>query len=88
PAPADIEFGFLDGKLMLFQIRPFLQNQTAMRNQFLNQLDAGLRRDPAVAARKLDLRETPPVVPPEPTPQPGPIIQIPAGDVFTAAHVP
>ena len=77
PAPADIEFGFLDGKLMLFQIRPFLQNQSAMRNQYLSQLDAGLRRDPAAAARMVDLRETPAVVPPpaEPKPQPGPIIQ-------------
>lgn len=80
PAPADIEFGFLEGKLMLFQIRPFLQSQTAMRNQYLIQLDAGLRRESNAAARMVDLRETPsataPVVPPSP-PKPGPIIQSP-----------
>ncbi len=29
PAPADIEFGFLDGKLQLFQLRPFLESRKA-----------------------------------------------------------
>jgi hypothetical protein len=81
PAPADMEFGFLEGKLMLFQIRPFLQNQTAMRNQYLVQLDAALRRDPAAPARTVDLREVPvppPPPPAEPVPKTGPIIQAPA----------
>lgn len=78
-APADIEFGFLAGKLMLFQIRPFLQSQTAMRNQYLIQLDAGLRRDANAATRTVDLREVPSatVPAPQPPPKPGPIIQAP-----------
>ena len=41
-APADIEFGFLDGRLKLFQIRPFLESRQARGNAYLNSLDAGL----------------------------------------------
>ncbi|HXG27786.1 MAG TPA: PEP/pyruvate-binding domain-containing protein [Nevskiales bacterium] len=89
PAPADIEFGFVDGKLMLFQIRPFLQNQAAMRNQYLAQMDASLRRSATGVPRTVDLREIPPVPAParpapapvpETAPQPGPIIQAPQPD--------
>ncbi len=43
PAPADVEFGFVDGKLMLFQIRPFLQNRIAARSEYLAAMDTGLR---------------------------------------------
>lgn len=43
PAPADIEFGFLDGKLKLFQIRPFLESIQARGNHFLRQLDQGIQ---------------------------------------------
>jgi phosphoenolpyruvate synthase/pyruvate phosphate dikinase len=39
PAPADIEFGFVDGKLQLFQIRPFLESIQARSNEYLNDLD-------------------------------------------------
>jgi hypothetical protein len=42
PAPADVEFGFVDERLMLFQIRPFLQNRTAARSRALLELDAAL----------------------------------------------
>ena len=42
-APADIEFGFVRGHLMLLQIRPFLQSRRASTNQYLIDLDAGLR---------------------------------------------
>ena len=42
PAPADIEFGFLDGKLQLFQIRPFLESRQARGSHYLNQMDATL----------------------------------------------
>jgi hypothetical protein len=38
-APADIEFGFLKGKLKLFQIRPFLESSRARSNQYLQELD-------------------------------------------------
>ncbi|MFV1978410.1 MAG: PEP/pyruvate-binding domain-containing protein, partial [Myxococcota bacterium] len=40
--PADIEFAFKDGKLALLQIRPFVENKSAQRNQYLSELDAGL----------------------------------------------
>lgn len=39
PAPADIEFGFVKGKLNLFQIRPFLESAQARGNAYLNALD-------------------------------------------------
>ena len=42
PAPADIEFGFLNGKLKLFQIRPFLESVRARNSSFLRALDRGL----------------------------------------------
>ncbi|NIQ38792.1 MAG: hypothetical protein GTN81_09400 [Proteobacteria bacterium] len=38
-APADIEFGFYQGHLVLFQIRPFLESSRARRSLFLNSLD-------------------------------------------------
>jgi hypothetical protein len=39
PAPADIEFGFVNSKLQLFQIRPFLESIQARSNEYLNNLD-------------------------------------------------
>ena len=42
PAPADIEFGFLDNQLKLFQIRPFLESTAARSNAYLKTLDSGL----------------------------------------------
>jgi hypothetical protein len=39
PTPADIEFGFDDGRLVLFQIRPYLRNAAARRNHYLLTLD-------------------------------------------------
>jgi hypothetical protein len=45
---ADVEFGFLDGKLFLFQIRPFVQNKGAAKNRYLQSLDAGLNEATAV----------------------------------------
>jgi hypothetical protein len=56
PAPADIEFGFVNGRLMLFQIRPFLQNKSAQGNQYLNQLDAPLRQKDDI---NVDLQRAP-----------------------------
>lgn len=41
--PADVEFGFVAGRLALFQIRPYLQSKTARRDRFLLELDAPLR---------------------------------------------
>ncbi|MDQ7074398.1 MAG: PEP/pyruvate-binding domain-containing protein [Gammaproteobacteria bacterium] len=42
PTAADIEFGFLDGKLVLFQIRPFVQSKKAKFSKYLNELDKSL----------------------------------------------
>lgn len=52
--PADVEFGFVDGRLALFQIRPYLQSKTARRHHFLRELDApmGARKE-----RWIDLLE-------------------------------
>ncbi len=41
---ADVEFGFIDGKLILFQIRPFVESKSAQGNQFLNELDQQLKK--------------------------------------------
>lgn len=39
PAPADIEFGFRDGRLALFQIRPFVESMRARRSAYLVNMD-------------------------------------------------
>ena len=56
PVPADVEFGFLDGKLQLFQIRPFLDSRLARGSQYLNRMDATLD---ATLSKTIDLREVP-----------------------------
>jgi phosphohistidine swiveling domain-containing protein len=45
PVPADIEFGFYQNRLMLFQIRPFLESVRARQNLFLNDLDSRLQQN-------------------------------------------
>ncbi|MDZ7750284.1 MAG: PEP/pyruvate-binding domain-containing protein [Gammaproteobacteria bacterium] len=42
-APADIEFGFKDGQLRLFQIRPFLESRGTRRSALLKALDARIK---------------------------------------------
>jgi hypothetical protein len=42
PVPADVEFGFLEGDLRLFQVRPFLDSKMAGGNGYLRQIDAQL----------------------------------------------
>jgi hypothetical protein len=54
--PADIEFGFKNGRLALLQIRPFVENASAQQNLYLLQLDAGLA-DRGMA--RVDLDATP-----------------------------
>ena len=44
PVPADIEFGFHRDRLVLFQIRPFLESAKARQSQFLNGLDQRLQK--------------------------------------------
>jgi phosphoenolpyruvate synthase/pyruvate phosphate dikinase len=45
PVPADIEFGFYQNRLMLFQIRPFLESVRMRQNLFLNDLDIRLQQN-------------------------------------------
>jgi len=40
PAPADVEFGFLDGDLRLFQLRPFLDSKAALGISYLHEMEA------------------------------------------------
>jgi len=39
PAPADVEFGFVNGELKLFQIRPFLDSKQARGITYLQQME-------------------------------------------------
>ena len=41
-APLDVEFGFYQNKLMLFQVRPYLQSHRAKRSHYLNLMDLHL----------------------------------------------
>jgi hypothetical protein len=56
PAPADVEFGFLDGELRLFQLRPFLDSASVARNSYLQQMDG---RSTANPDKKVDLEGRP-----------------------------
>jgi hypothetical protein len=42
--PADIEFGFLNGDFILFQIRPLADSKRAKKDLYLQQMDAGLKK--------------------------------------------
>ncbi len=56
PAPADIEFGFLNGQLRLFQIRPFLDNANARAAAYLRSMDT---TDVEPTAQAIDLNQVP-----------------------------
>jgi len=56
PAPADIEFGFLDGKLHLFQLRPFLESRKARGSNYLSRMDETLEGS---MNRPVDMRQVP-----------------------------
>ena len=43
PAAADIEFGFLDGKLQLFQLRPYLESRDNKGSDYLSAMDNSMR---------------------------------------------
>ena len=60
PRPADVEFGFRDGKLTLLQIRPFNESRSAQRSEALRRLDAGIAHDGTRrVALDVAVRETP-----------------------------
>jgi len=44
PAPADVEFAFLQGRLQLLQIRPFLESRKALGNSYLRAMDKDLAK--------------------------------------------
>ena len=56
PAPADIEFGFLDGKLHLFQLRPFLESRKARGSSYLSKMDETLEGS---MDKTVDMQEIP-----------------------------
>jgi hypothetical protein len=45
PTAADVEFGFVDGKLWLFQIRPFNESRMARSNAYLIRMDQALEKN-------------------------------------------
>ncbi len=55
-AVADVEFGFVDGRLMLFQIRPFVENKGAQANARLQGMDTQLAE---TAGRRVDMNDRP-----------------------------
>lgn len=56
PAPADIEFGFLKGRLRLFQIRPFLESRKARGSDHLSGMDKTLEGG---LKKKVDMHKVP-----------------------------
>jgi hypothetical protein len=56
PAPADVEFGFLDGDLRLFQLRPFLDSKAAKGIEYLHEMEA---RHTSAGARSVDMNGVP-----------------------------
>jgi len=58
PTAADIEFGFIDGKLTLFQIRPFLESRAAHSSEYLRAMDADLNKHDKI---RVDLTTRPEV---------------------------
>jgi hypothetical protein len=56
PAPADIEFGFLDGRLQLFQLRPFLESRQARGSAYLIRMDQAVGGGGGLSA---DMQEVP-----------------------------
>ena len=54
PAAADVEFGFVDGRLWLLQIRPVNESRAARRSSYLIEMDKALAKN---LDRKVDMRE-------------------------------
>ncbi len=44
--PWDIELGFKDGEIWLFQIRPFVENKSALQSEYLKTLNPDLGNEP------------------------------------------
>jgi hypothetical protein len=59
PVPADIEFGFVNGQLRLFQLRPFLESKRAQGSAFLSQMDQNLKDARDIKVSLLAIPEVP-----------------------------
>lgn len=57
-APGDVEFGFLEGDLQLFQLRPFLDSEAAQGIQYLQQMEARHRGAGAIDVNMSGVPET------------------------------
>ncbi|MEE9142609.1 MAG: PEP/pyruvate-binding domain-containing protein [Gammaproteobacteria bacterium] len=57
-AVADVEFGFHNGKLLLFQIRPFNENKSALTNPELAKLDTALANSDRITVSMNEPPET------------------------------
>jgi len=57
-APADVEFGFLNGDLRLFQLRPFLDSKMAQGISYLQQMDARLKNTSSIKVNMNGVPET------------------------------
>jgi hypothetical protein len=55
-APADVEFGFVNGKLQLFQMRPFNESAWARSNQYLRRMDQDMANQ---LQKRVDLNKLP-----------------------------
>lgn len=55
-APADVEFGFLNGDLRLFQLRPFLDSKAARGIEYLHEMEA---RHKVAGSIEVDLNGVP-----------------------------
>lgn len=55
-AVADVEFGFADGRMVLLQIRPFVQSRAANSNVYLQTMDEGLA---GLETATIDMRDEP-----------------------------
>jgi hypothetical protein len=56
PTAADVEFGFENGQLVLFQVRPYLKNRRVKKNHYLSQLDRSLDKTRRII---VDMNATP-----------------------------
>ena len=59
PGSADIEFGFLKGKLQLFQIRPFLESHRARGSEFLITMDQDMELAEGISINLNEVPENP-----------------------------
>ena len=64
--PFDVELGFQDDRIWLFQVRPYVENKQAQSSAYLRSLDPKLPRDLEVPwDGKFEVQETPPQNPGE-----------------------